>query len=196
MKKKYSRSIPESYMNWIRYDISKCQNYDPYHYEKLFYTLIGMQFIPYDDMDQNRLSDAKYLKRRFANVRRLDEKRVEASLRDFGDSVLEVMISLSLRLYEETTRGFPTPIFPGEIFWSMIESMHLEDQQDESFDENHVIFIVQRMMVRDIGPNGDGGLFTLSKNSIRDMRKADLWYQAQWWATDIWNRMNAMKDLI
>lgn len=183
--------IPEAYVDWIRYDILKNKIYDPYRYEKLIYTLLGIKFIPYDEMDKNRIADARDLRDRFARVRHLDDKLVGAALIRFGESVLEVMVALSLRIYEETTSGFPIPITPNEIFWQMIESMHLEDQVDPDYDEKKVIFTIERMMIRDIKQNGDGGLFTISKDSKYDMRKADVWYQAQWWATEEWRRMTS-----
>lgn len=189
MKKKRKTSIPDMYMNWIRYDILRNPDYDSYRYEKLLYTLLGMQFVPYDEMDKNRLSDAKSLKYRFAKEKGFDDSLVDISLESFGSSVLEVMVSLALRLYSETTFDFPIPMTPSQIFWSMIESLHLEGQVDSEFYEDKVIFTIQMMMTRQFEKNGDGGLFRVSKNSPHDMTKADIWYQAQWWITDAWNGM-------
>lgn len=183
--------IPEAYVDWIRYDILKNKTYDPYRYEKLIYTLLGIKFIPYDEMDTNRISDAKYLRYRFANVRHLDDKVVDTALMNFGCSVLEMMVALAIRLYEETTRGFPIEIKPDELFWNMIESMHLENQTDSEFNEKKVIFTVERMMVHDFAKNGDGGLFRISKDDSRDVRTVDIWYQAQWWATEAWRNMTS-----
>ena len=183
------KHIPEAYVDWIRYDILKNKIYDPYRYEKLIYTLLGIKFVPYDGMDKNRLFDSRYLRYRFARVRHLDDKIVDVSLSHFGESVLEVMVALALRIFDETTGGFPTPITPNEIFWQMIESMHLEDQTDPDFDEKKVIFTIERMMIRDFAKNGDGGLFRVSDDNPHDFRTVDIWYQAQWWATEAWRNM-------
>lgn len=188
-KNKLSNSMPEAYMNWIKYDILRHKIYDSYHYEKLLYTLVGLQFVPYNRMDENRLTDARDLKYRFARAKHFPEALMDETLKSFGGSVLEVLIALSLRIYEETTSGFPVVIKPADLFWTMIETMHLENQVDSDFDENHVIFVVQRMMNHDFERNGDGGLFRISSDSPHDMRTADIWYQAQWWVTEQWNRM-------
>lgn len=183
--------IPEAYVDWIRYDILRNKIYDSYRYEKLIYTLLGIKFIPFDKMDKNRIADGKDLRYRFANARHLDDKIVEAALSNFGESVLEVMVGLALRIYDETTSGFPMPITPDEIFWYMIESMKLEDQTDPDFNEKKVIFVVERMMNRKFKQNGEGGLFQIAKDSPHDMTKADIWYQAQWWATEEWRKMTS-----
>lgn len=191
-KNKLANSMPEAYIDWIKYDILKHRIYDSYRYEKLIYTLVGMQFVPYDRMDQNRLTDARDLKYRFARSKHFPEELMDETLKSFGGSVLEVLVALSLRIYEETTSGFPTPIKPADLFWTMIETMHLENQVDPDFDEKYVLASVQRMMIHDFKRNGDGGLFQISDDSPHDMRKADMWYQAQWWVTEQWNRMTKL----
>ena len=85
--------------------------------------------------------------------------------------MLEMLIGLSRRLSFETDRE------PREWFWHLLQVLHL-DQYDDSrrIPEEEVDAILERVIWRTYGHNGDGGLFPL-QNPSQDQRNVEIWYQ-------------------
>lgn len=189
------KSIHDAYHKWIFKEIIKDKIHDVYNYTSLIRILDSITFVPYDPMDKNRITDAVELRYRFARTKDIPDEKIKSTIDEDDPSVFEVMVALALRMYESTTGGFPYPIKSNEIFWMMVENMRLENQTNDECDEQKIRAAVNRMMSHDIQANGNGGMFRISDES-RNMRDAELWYQAQWWAIEVWNKMTKLMKTI
>lgn len=93
--------------------------------------------------------------------------------------MLEMMIALAISCdnvifdpeYGERTANW---------FWMMIKNMGLEEMDKYNFDRDYCDEVVDRMLKRRYLRDGRGGLF-VTKNPKIDMRKAEIWYQANTW---------------
>lgn len=94
-------------------------------------------------------------------------------------SVLEVMIALAIRC-DDITYTPEAGSLTAFIFWKMVQSLGLSDQNNLDFNKYDCDFIINRFLKRRYFKNGTGGLFTIYNNTI-DMRKAEIWYQMGAW---------------
>ena len=92
-------------------------------------------------------------------------------------TLLELMVSLATRLEMDVMQGTSMRDRTSDWFWVMIESLGLINMTDEVYDELVVAKVLRRFMRRRYLPNGKGGLFTVP-NTLSDMRKEEIWYQA------------------
>lgn len=176
--------LVDDYLNWIKWTILPDDIYDPFRYKTLIHKLFQIPYTYDNLMDVNREVDGRNLRYRFGREKGLFDKTIEANLAFLSCSVLDVMVALSIRTYEELTKDFPEPIAASRVFWMMIENMHLIGQTDDEFDEKFVEKRVQIMLSHEFEPNGDGGLFKV--DGPKDMRTGELWYQMQWWANGVY----------
>ena len=58
----------------------------------------------------------------------------------------------------------------------MVENTGLDYFSDRNFDKNEVSWIIERVVKRDYGIDGKGGLFVTKDRKI-DMRELEIWYQ-------------------
>lgn len=179
--------LDAEYLDWIRKNVCISNQYDIFRYTKLFHYLSSECFVAKIPMDNNRIADGNALKIRFAR----DTGSIDIDDRYFREwvnfstcTVLDVMAALAIRTFEEVTGGFPDPINPPDIFWMMIENMHLETETDDDFSMMEVVRRIENMMYRRYDSDGDGGLFRI-KGTDKNMREAEIWYQMQWWAVSV-----------
>ena len=66
----------------------------------------------------------------------------------------------------------------------MIENMGLRYMTNDQIDEEVVYDTVNRVLDRDYGPHGEGGLFTV-RNPREDLRDTEIWYQMCWWLNEL-----------
>lgn len=177
--------MTEKYVEWIMRKVIRNPLYDPYRYEKLIYELYDIPFAPGCAMDANRDADGRQLRIRYAREKHMD---VMKSLPDLQSSMLEMMVGFAIRTYEEVMKGLPVEYSPDVIFWMMIENMGLDDMTDEDFDRARVQKAVDIAVNGPYDWDGTGGaLFRIRPSeSLRDFRMADIWYQMQWWAADVY----------
>ena len=62
-----------------------------------------------------------------------------------------------------------------DYFWIIIENMGLDAYDDSRFDPKEVDICVNRLLNRDFGPNGEGGLFTFNTVNGPDMQYVEFW---------------------
>jgi hypothetical protein len=148
-------------------------------WRKLLRYLDECEFTYILDMDSNRAKDGTALRQRY----------MYETGRTIGDaamgrpcSVLEMMVALALRCEEHLMAD---PCFgnrTGMWFWEMIANLGLSALTDERFDENDSGRAITRLLRREYGPCGEGGLFTIPfcKDDLRDV---DIWYQLMWYLT-------------
>lgn len=183
----------DDYLAWIKCEVLADDEYDVFKYQTLIKKLFQMEFTYEILMDSNRAVDGLDLRYRFGRQKGLLETTVTANLAFLSCSVLDMMVALSIRTYEELTKDFPDPIPPSKIFWMMINNMHLIDQTDDLFNEKYVERRVKIMLDHKFARDGDGGLFRV-KGTTRDMRSAEIWYQMQWWANSVFRATQGLID--
>ena len=139
-------------------------------YTLLFRSLHKVAFIYKVPNDDNRQEDAVLLRNAFFENAVINCKTA---------TVFEVMVSLAQRcevLMEDTSVKNRVD----QWFWVMVNNLGLLEFDDESFSEAQagirVEEKIQDMLHRRYDPSGHGGLFPL-KNSIKDQRDVELWYQ-------------------
>lgn len=154
-------------------------------YENFGVLLIFLNSIEYqwdNPMDENRMYDGLNLRYLYSLDSEYDYNDILDTL-DTPCSILEMLIALSYKIEVDIACNPDYINRTGKWFWFMINSLGLGDMTDAQFDENKVIYIMQNFISRNYNPNGNGGLFTISDNSI-DMRTMDLWYQANTWLNE------------
>lgn len=165
------------YVEWLFNEV--CDDiHPPKKYQKLLLYLNSRSFYWTLAIDENRAKDGMELRDVYAKC--FDISQVEyMELYSKPCSVLEMMIALSNRL--ETILGVP---YKGFIFWKMIENLGL----DCEFSEKMAYEVLDAYFSRRFAKDGKGGMFYIPGTS-RDMVKAEIWYQAIWYADYISNKM-------
>lgn len=170
------------YFEWI-YDMMCGGRYEgEISFRKLFNTLHNIEFRYSILMDKNRAADGVDLRNRF--MLRGGYPEVDEDFFDEPCSVLEMMVALAMRceesIMEDPAKGDRT----AQWFWGMIKNLGLGTMMDDLYDHNKVIAIINRFLDREYAPNGRGGLFTV-KDSDRDLRDVEIWYQLCWYTNTI-----------
>ena len=152
-------------------------------YRALLERLNETEFIPFHPMDENRVDDGVELRYRFGREEGIPDAEIATNLDNRECSVLEIMVSLAIRMEETITSdpdyGDRTSIW----FWDMVDSMGLLDMYDDHFHGETVNTTLDRTIRREYASNGRGGLFTV-REPREDMRNVEIWYQMMWWLTD------------
>lgn len=126
-------------------------------------------FIPHDD---NRGEDAKELREEYTDTYRITGEDLWPASKA---SLLEVLIRLSRRLEDDTE------VNAERWFWKLLENLGLHHYTDFTFGsrtENDVDAIMEHLLEREYGYDGNGGLFPLRRPQ-HDQRQVEIWYQMQ-----------------
>lgn len=165
------------YFDWLVEQISFRTNLVTYN--KLYATLFDIIYIPVKDLDRNRAEDGKSLRYEY-------EFRTGHSegLSDLGQArVLEVMVSMAIRMEQnhmaDDTYGDRT----GWWFWDELVSLGISEEHDLYFHKDIVIQKVKAAMAGLYDQSGDGGFWMTTRKDV-DMRKFQLWDQMQIFAND------------
>jgi hypothetical protein len=141
-------------------------------YWALLRILYGKEFtwLPNINKDENRANDGKDLRLEFCRENNLD---VDPDWMDMPCSVLEMLVALSFKLAWDSDGKQP------EWFWVMIDNIGLTECTDVNPPNPDIVDeILDRVLNREYGRNGAGGLFPLQK-AAKDQRKVELIYQAE-----------------
>lgn len=153
------------YLEWLALEIGV----DTRDYYYLLKVLFEKEFVWLVANDDNRISDGLELRMEF-----LDEHPREdpADLIDYV-CVLEVIAALTRRL------EFQTDIPAIEWGTKLLRNLSLTKYKGQltQIRENHVNDILDRLVWRQYGPNGVGGLFPLERPK-EDQTQVEIWYQA------------------
>jgi hypothetical protein len=95
-------------------------------------------------------------------------------------SVLEMMVALAIRCEEHIMEDLELGDRTEKWFWIMIDSSGLNALTDMTFNSYEADIILQRILNREYGPCGEGGLF-LIPNCGFDLRNVEIWYQLCWY---------------
>lgn len=148
-------------------------------YRKLLTHLHTREFVYLLPMDGNRADDGTDLRYRFGYQHDYKADLIGAYLDDRPCSVLEMMAALSIRCEENIMDDPNSGDRTGQWFWNMVVNLGLGSMDDRRFRPGKVDYILDRFMNREYEPTGEGGLFTI-RNSHRDLRTVEIWYQMCW----------------
>jgi hypothetical protein len=171
--------LSNEYFEWMYNFICGDNLYQRLSYRKLLMFLHGKEFTYTVDRDGNRVSDAIHFRYKFGYENGYTNDEIEKCLGDGPCSILELMVSLSFiiedRIMNNTEEGDRTGLW----FWNMIVNLGLGTMSDNNFDRDYCEFVVDRFLNRQYDKDGKGGLFRIRDD--RDMRTAEIWYQAMWY---------------
>ena len=66
----------------------------------------------------------------------------------------------------------------------MISNLELSEMDDDAFDEDYVINVIERLLDREYERDGKGGLFRI-EHCKYDLREVEIWYQANWYLNNV-----------
>ena len=181
---RYANLLAEDYYNWLL-DFIEDEEHDWSTYSSLLDRLFTREFYDIIENDDNRVSDGLNLRNRFA-----DEigEHLYFVLDDLPDycTVLEMMIALAIRIEDNIMYDPDKGDQTSKWFWIMVRNLGLEDCTDENFYEREVDDILDRFLERQYDYYGNGNIFTVN-NPRNDMRKVEIWYQANYFFSEYLN---------
>lgn len=151
------------------------------HYTFLCECLHEKEFYSPIEMDNNRAEDGKILRSYWLQqMQEAGYEYPEDSL-DGCCSVLEMMVGLCYRITNDILWDPSNPSGDVEACWFyiMIRNLGLDGCTDDAItveNREKINYAVQTALDRMYDFNGAGGFFPL-KNSRKDQRKVELWYQ-------------------
>ena len=167
-----SARLDEQYLNWLYSQVASVKTSTKHRpFWNLFKQLNETIFVAIVPHDENRIADAKELKYEF--LADVEDEQGDLDWMRSPCSMLELLIILARALAFEMDD--PVHIW----FWHLIEVLDLEQFNDHEYNKSAQEVIektIDRVIWRTYEPNGVGGLFPL-RNSARDQRKVELWYQ-------------------
>jgi len=177
-------TIQELYLRWLE-EFVVASNYKGKSYIKLCNLLMKLPFIwsPEIPLDENRKYDVQSLLRDLYIQSQSDWYRLEEDeILDFPNvpvSFLELIISLAMRIDMDFMREVNDVDNSRVYFWVIIKNLGFLKYDDESWTEDSIIEIVNRVNIvqdRKYDFNGNGGLFPL-KEAKNDQRNVQIWNQ-------------------
>lgn len=155
-------------------------------YLKLLQYLHTIEFTYTIDMDGNRAEDGVNLRYRFGYDCNIDSRIVASDIDCQPCSVLEVIVALAHRMEESIMADPEYGDRTGCWFWAMMASLGISLYDDNHFDKRSVEEKIVIFLNRDYCRDGRGGLFTI-RDSTKDMRTTEIWYQMCWYLREIIN---------
>lgn len=175
--------LNNEYFDWIYNIVCNDRYYKNLSYRKLLMFLHSIEFTYTVEMDDNRAADGIDFRYQFGYEKGYPDNVIKRYLDNQPCSVLEMMVALAFKLEEHIMDDAAFGNRTGQWFWNMIVSLGLGNMCDSRFDKNYAEEVVARFLNREYERNGKGGLFTIH-DIRRDMRTAEIWYQAMWYLND------------
>lgn len=146
------------------------------NYAQLLGFLDDISFKWHIDMDKNRAEDGIQL-RYIYDYSYTNYDEVSEKLEDKPCSVLEMLVALSLRCYDEYLSGFDTDLAsPSKVFFDMLKNLGLKDQDDEHFSFEKCLNVINDFLDRKYSRDGVGNIFRVNPADL-DCRKTEIWWQ-------------------
>lgn len=162
-------------------------------YSLLAYQLYSKEYYYLLPLDENRASDGKNLRIIFKDKCASEERvsddlivRYEANTcpsQDEPARVLEVLIALAQRCDRDILYDNNLGDRTSDWFWMFLNNIGLDIFKNGKMDEPAVDYILNTWLDRDIGYNGENGLFPLS-DAETNQKEVDLWYQMMTFLTE------------
>jgi hypothetical protein len=167
-----STTLDEGYFGWLYSHIGAHTLPDPSHtYMSLAGQLYTKPFRWVVANDDNRAEDGRELRDAYLQEKRI--KQVDSLWYDLECSVLEMMIALCDRL------SFQSEWSCEQWFWKLIHNLELQHFNDATYNRHiaaEVDEVLDRLLLRQYGRDGTGGLFPL-RGVYPDQRRIELWHQ-------------------
>lgn len=176
--------LSNEYFEWMYNLVCSNGHYNKLSYRKLLTFLHNVEFTYIIELDENRVSDGIDFRYRFGYENGYSREDIAEYLDFRPCSVFEMMVSLAFRLEEQIMDDSEYGNRTGQWFWNMLVSLGLGKMSDRNFDKNYVRDVLTRFLNNDYAPNGEGGLFTVSKPKY-DMRDTEIWCQAMWYLNEV-----------
>ena len=180
--------IRDDYRNWlIDLTCNWCSNHGSY--TQLMSYLYSREFLAQFENDSNRVQDGQDMRFRFVEAftgAHYTYRDVYKYLTD-GCNMLEMMTALAQRCEDHIMGDPDIGDRSGVWFYNMLVNMHLDSMTDDQFDISRVEQIVTNVIEHNYAKNGDGGLFSV-KNPTIDMRRAEIWYQMNWYLGELYDQ--------
>lgn len=172
----YKDIIESEYFEWLYSIVYEPDN--DISYRKLLYRLDNIPFRYSIKFDCNRKIDGLKLRTVFENAN--PDFRDASYYLNKPCSVFEMMVALSIRCEDTIMQDPKYGNRTRQWFWGMIKNLGLASMDDDRINYEIVDTTINRLLDREYEPDGTGGLFTV-KNSNRDLRKVEIWYQLCWY---------------
>lgn len=163
-------ALENLYFKWLCAKVFYLQHYvatPSLTYWKLFRQLHSTEFVWIILGDDNRMADGLELREEFLFEADIPD---DPAWRAIGCSVFEMMIAFSRRA------EFMTSVPAKDWFWEFIENLGLELYNDAVDAVPQIATILETLVWRLYGPQGEGSMFPL-----RELRGAqnhnEIWYQ-------------------
>ena len=169
--------IREQYYKWLCKKVFTARRR---HYKRLVKYLHSVQFTYTISSDRNRYEDGIDLRGRFAYEKGYDEADIFEMMDDDPCSVFEMMVALAVRCEEHIMEDLDIGDRTNQWFWVMIDSSGLDALNDANFNSSEAEIILNRILNREYGPCGEGGLFFIP-GCNHDLRETEIWYQLAWY---------------
>lgn len=167
-------NLNNSYFEWLYSLVCAGKPY----FRKLLRHLHNIEFRYLLEMDENRAADGVALRYRYVY-------ETHNPCGDHGPcSVLEMLVAMVLRCEEQIMDDPAIGNRTGQWFWTMMINLGLGPMVDDRYDPRYVDEVINRLLNREYGPTGEGGLFTI-RNPRRDLRDVEFWHQLLWYLDTI-----------
>lgn len=165
-------TLDDRYFEWLYKEVGAVRNRNPRRsYWRLTRQLYTIPFLWNIANDDNRLEDGIELRDEFlggiGELERID------NWMSLPCSVLEMLIALARRA------SFESYGTTGDWFWHFLQNLNCKGYTDAVYStaiEREVSRVIDRMINREYGFDGAGGLFPL-REPRQDQRRVELWYQ-------------------
>lgn len=178
------KDLSNEYFEWMYHLVINDQYCKNLSYRKLLSTLHSIEFTYTVEMDSNRAADGIDFRYRFGYENGYSRQLIEQYLDINPCSVLEMMVALAFRIEDQIMDDTAFGNRTGQWFWNMIVNLGLGSMCDPKFDKSCVEKTVFKFLYREYECDGRGGLFTIRNG--KDMRSAEIWYQAMWYLNDFY----------
>ena len=183
--------VSESYIRWL-YEKVGLNDEEYGQYWRVIRRLFKRQFISLVKNDDNRIGDAITLRRQFESEFGYPERYMDYMCGVDECNMLEMMVAFAMRIQSDIMWDPDTEDRTAFWFWTMLSNagLDMEACQDGYFNKDQLINLenlLDRVIYRTYSKTGIGSFFPLEKfqnapkNSKRDLRKVELWYQMQFW---------------
>ena len=182
MSRKIKDDLNNEYFEWMYQLVCNDKYYKNLSYRRLLSYLHSIEFTYILERDGNRADYGIRFRYLFGYENGHSDEIINRYLDTRPCSVLEMMISLAFNIEEHIMDDPAYGNRTGQWFWNMIVNLGLGTMNDGKFDRHYVESCIDRFLTREYKRNGEGGLFTIHDN--RDMRTAEIWYQAMWYLNE------------
>lgn len=160
----------------------------PKTYRKLCRELHNKKFRWYIRNDDNRCEDGLRLRELYIEEQKLDEDHLEVrGFMKMDCTLFEVMVALAQRMNYELSDLIEPGNRTNKYFFEMLRNLKLDKFNDSnlgpdagrisSVSEAEIDDILECLLNRTYGYDGEGSLFPLKFRGQKDMTRVEIWYQ-------------------